>query len=318
MEEGSEDITKNLIKKIPQLNFLHGYKSLIESYNLMSQSLSRHVELNQSSYILSQVQELTAENNKIKQENLYFQELVHKLAFENSQLRGNPLLPVQNTTVLPEDLEKIPKFTQPPTFSQDLIEKYQSDQKSLKTKIQELSIYKTQFLEIEQKNIELTEKIADYKTKIEELQEDFQDFKSKSKKTEDLLEVAKLHRDLLKSKVEKIRVVGNSEKQQVSDLDDILSIEKRLKILEDRLRGTEDVEKYVKKYNDSLETIKQANIQIKNLQEKLETLTEALKTSEKHQSSLKSENIKLSKSPQSPAVLSKLITLLYKHQSPTH
>ena len=318
MEEGLEDSTKSLVIRIPQLNFLRGYKSLIESYNLMSQTLSRHAELNQSSYILGQLQELREENTKIKQHNLYLQDIMHKLAMENSQIRENGSLPVQgiSTFLFPEDLEKIPKFPQEPIFSQDLIEKYKSEQVSLKTQIQELYVYKSQFLELDQKNIKLTEKISEYRAKNEQLQVELQDSKDKIRKTEDFLEVAKLHRDLLKSKVEKIRVVGSFEGHQPAELSDISTTEKRLKVLEDRLRGTEDVEKYLKKYKDSLETIKQAETSIKHLQEKLETLTQALKTSEKLQSSLKAENTKLSKSPKSPAILSKLITLLYK--SNTH
>lgn len=310
MNQDFEDPSKEVIDQVPQVNFVNGYKSLLESYNLMSQSFSRYSELNQSSHILTQLQELTKENSKIKQENLYLQELIHKLSTDIYELQNKPALSSFN---LPSAPEKVPNFihqVHSVSMSQDLIENYKAEISSLKFQVQELMMFKTLSAELEHKNIELNERIVVYEADNENLKTELENFKIRVKKLEDSLEVTKVHRDLLRNKIEKLSIIGNEEQKTFCRQDDLIDVEKRFKVLEDRIKGTDEVENYIRKYKEALEKLAKSDLAIKNLHEKLDTSIKNLKNAEKNLDLEKNKNT----SCRSPQILEKLVSLIHNHQ----
>ena len=281
------------------LDLLLGYKSLIDSYNHLSQTFSKHLGLTQTPYLLDQVRELRAENDRYKQENLHLQHTINNLLIENNQLKvshpPSPNLQLKHTT--------FPVFSNHPPPTQGLFpevfERQSHELTLLQSEVKNLSVFRDQFLQIDNEQHEIAEKLKALIDAKDLAQKEIKALAEQVKKTENLLEVAKLHRDLLDKKVKQMKVIGD-----YIPSNEFEDIEKRVKMLEQRVKGTEDVEKYISKYKLTSESLKLSDKNLKHLQQELEEskaknkqLEQYIKTSQGEKPSAK--------------VLTKLVHLLH-------
>ena len=281
------------------LDLFLGYKSLMDSYNHLSQTFSKHVGLTQTPYLLDQVRELRAENEKFKQEKLHLQHTINSLLIENSQLKvshpPNPSVQAKHPT--------FPVFSNPPppdpaSFS-EVFERQSHELTSLQSEVRDLSVFRGQFLQIENEQHEIAEKVKGLLADKDLAQKEIKALAEQVRKTENLLEVVKLHRDLLVRKVRQMEVIG----EDIPSIE-FEDIERRVKVLEQRLKGTEDVEKYIKKYKLTLESLKLSDKSVKNLQQELEESKAKNKQLEQYLKTAQSEK-------PSARVLAKLVHLLH-------
>jgi FtsZ-binding cell division protein ZapB len=283
------------------LDLLFGYRSLMESYNLLSQSFSKHVSLTQTPHLLDQMRELRAENEKFKQEKLHLQHTIQSLLVENSHLKdphNSQPCPSKHTTV--ESLSK----PSPPSFFQEVFERQSHELAALRSQVGDLGVFRDQFVKIEKEQSQVADQLKILLTDKDLAQKEIQSLNEKVKKTEDLLEVVKIHRDLLDKKVNQMKIIGEDLQNEQFE-----GIEKRVSLLEQRLKGTEDVEKYIQKHKKALETLKTSENKLKYLQIELEETKAKNKQLEQYIKTAANEK-------PSPKVLAKLVHLL--HSSTRH
>ena len=276
-----------------------GYKSLMDSYNHLSQTFSKHVGLTQTPYLLDQVRELRAENEKFKQEKLHLQHTINTLLIENSHLKvshpTNPSVQVKHTAFPVFSNHSPPN----PVLFSEVFERQSHELASLQSEVKDLSVFRDQFLQIESEQHKITEKLKNLIEDKDLAQKEIKELAEQVKKTENLLEVVKLHRDLLVRKVRQMEVIGeNLPSIEFQD------IEQRVKVLEQRLKGTEDVEKYIKKYKLTLESLKLSDKSLKTLQQELEESKAKNKQLEQYIKTAQCEK-------PSAKVLAKLVHLLH-------
>ena len=286
------------------MDILLSYKSLIDSYNHLSQTFSKHLGLTQTPYLLDQVRELRAENEKFKQEKLHLQHTINNLLIENTQLKvSHP--PGPNLQLKHTPFPVFSNFSPPrQVLFPEVFERQSHELALLQSEVKNLSVFRDQFLQIDNEQHEIAEKL---KVLIEDkdlAQKEIKSLAEQVKKTENLLEVAKLHRDLLDKKVKQMKVIG--EYIPSNEFEDI---EKRVKILEQRLKGTEEVEKYISKYKLTLDSLKRSEKNLKNMQQELEESKAKNKQLEQYIKTAQSEK-------PSAKVLTKLVHLL--HSSARH
>lgn len=247
--------------KTEHIKLLSDYKSLLQSYNILSQAFRSHVSIIQSPEMIEQIRLLKADNEKYKKESQFYKELIGQLYLENSQLK-NPQMVSYNIPSLSsigpslypevflsnfsqEPSQKILISSQELRVAQETIAKQQNEILGLKNDIELLEDIRHKHDVLVRENFELTQKIQNLIDKKVQLEKELQALKEKNSERESLYEIVKLHRDILDKKTKYIETQDFPQKIPTGKMPEdyflaaLDNLEKRVKNLEERLKDDE-------------------------------------------------------------------------------
>lgn len=261
-EENTETARSN---KSEHIKLQAEYKSLLESYNSLSQAFHSHVSLVQSPFFLDQMKVLRVDNEKLKVESHFYFEQAQKLLLENHRLKANFVHTFESAGSSAWDLDsyshdfnlknssespqKPRGLSQDADIVREIMAKQENDIQTLRYQLAEMGEFKKKHDEVASENSKLVVEIRILVEKKNLLEKDMENLSEKNSTLEKTLGKLKIHRDLLLAEKgyhqETIKELeshtqksaegkehkGGTRKQEAEDL------EKKYKSLEDRING---------------------------------------------------------------------------------
>ena len=145
------------------------YKSLVSSFNSISQVFQSHVSLVQSEFFIEQMKSLKADNEKLKSESKFYSEKVQNLLIENIKLKNDHsrMLNSQNfkeicmspaKSDLPpknslESASAVISLSQQLTLAQETMAKQENDILALRFELEQLNELKKKHEELNSENL---------------------------------------------------------------------------------------------------------------------------------------------------------------------
>ena len=300
------------------------YKSLLESYNSLSQAFRSHVSLVQSSFFLDEMKLLRAENEKLKGESHFYFEQAQKLLLENHRLKADLALTSEseNSTLPPseqrnqdfsqksakENSQKALNFAQELDMAREIMAKQENDIQALSYSLAQLEDLKKMHEETASMNCKLNLEIKILTENKFSLEKDMEILNEKNSILERLLGKLKIHRELLIAEKEyhqeTIKELENDaqksnlpkayESIQGSWNKDAETLEKKYKLLEKKINEGIEIENYrlkstdkPLKLKDSEATCREILNKLQKYQTKCQNLEKDKKLSEKNFEELK-------------------------------
>ena len=308
------------IIRLEHIKLQSDYKSLLESYNSLSQAFHSHVSLVQSSYFLNYLQELRTNKEKYKKESLHYLEQVQSLLIENHKLKTN-IITSSNPNESSISVLDLLKNDNPYNYYLNNPSLLQSLNQELKTAREIIAIQENDIeglkLELAQMNEfkKINEKIADENSKMNSeiqilnekknwLEREMKILIEKKNIQQNYSTKLNTHRELLVKENEFLKEtikelensnftnfsVKNYEKSEEKRKAKAEKIEFQRKLLEEKLKTDQEFEDYKQKFAENSEKLTKSEAFCKEVEIKLENFRKEFESLERDKK-LKEENL---------------------------
>lgn len=331
------------IKSPEHVQLLLDYKSLLQSYNTLSEAFHSHVLMSESSCFINKIKELKLENQKSKQESQYYLEKLQNLIAEiqspssNSKTRPNCLTKESIYNILFQNSSQ--SLKEELQSCKETISKQTDDIQFLKSRITQMTGIESQYQDQLTNYAKLNQTLQALSDKNKAFKQEIEDLYQQKSKQEQYIQTLCIHRELLIKENKYLN--GNIKEAELfasKPLPDnnneelykirLESLEQQRVLVEEKIKVEQQLEDCKKKCEEYAERLRlsqkdfsdfeaqlenyEKNIQSlenekKNLQENIENLKKTLDGTINELEYLK----KKSEIP-SPYILQKLVGLIHK------
>ena len=276
------------------------YKSLLQSYNCISQAFHSHVSLMQSSSFLEQLKILKADNEKLKNESHFYFSQAQNLLLENHRLQHdhshasnfNNLQTSFKNLLMQDFSNKNTIESLPATFSlnhelhiaKEIMAKQENDIQALRYELTQLNELKKKHEELASENSKLNIEIGLLSEKKNILEKDMQILNEKSSTQEKYLGKLKIHRELLFAEKgylketikelenynQKSNLFKDYERLEEIRKNEAENLEKKIKRLEEKLNDGIETENFKQKCSEKSEKLKDSEANCREILHKLQ------------------------------------------------